>query len=96
MKRDYNESNELRRYVWRNYNYALTAREHSLYSAAVLELKARHMDSDSKAARYLQMRGYCYDADVAAIVESGLGAFAHPVCWPLPCAESGRNTENNA
>ncbi len=80
MKRDYDEDYELRRYVWHNFNHALTEREHALHAAATLELKARHSSSDTVAARYRQMPDYFIDADVAAIAEIGLGAFEQQCC----------------
>ena len=76
MKRDYNDSDELRYYIRRNYRHAaFTAREQSLLTAAILELKARHARFDSMAARLRQKSGYFYDAEVSAIIESGVGAF---------------------
>ena len=80
MKEEYVEDYELRRYVWRNFNHALTEREHAFYSAATLELKARHSRSDAVAARYRQMPGYFFDADVAAIADGGLGVFEQQCC----------------
>ncbi len=80
MKREYHEAYELRRYIWRNYNHALTEREHAVHQAALLERKARHARSDSVAARLREMPGYFFDADVAAVAESGLSVFEQQCC----------------
>ncbi len=84
MKRDYDEQYELRRYVWRNYRHALFERERALYTAATLELKARHARTDNLAARIRQMPGYFFEADVAAIVSTdSLSAFERQCCERL-------------
>ncbi len=75
MNGEYVEDYELRRYIWRNFNHAFTEHEHALYSAATLELKARHARSDADATRYRQTPGYFFDEDVAAVTSSGLSAF---------------------
>ena len=82
--RDYDEQIELHRYVWRNYRRGLTKREHALHHAAIIEIKAQR-------SPYLRDNdpNYFYDADVAAIVESGLVAFERQCCERLlrDCAD---------
>jgi len=80
MNGEYEEGYELRRYVWRNYKHALTEREKALHHASILELKARRAPSESSAHNLRNMQGYFFDADVAAIAESGLGAFVQQCC----------------
>ena len=83
IRGQYVEDYELGRYVWRNYKHALTEREQALHRAATLELKARHARSEASAANFRQMRGYFFDADVAAIAESSLGVFEQQCCERL-------------
>jgi hypothetical protein len=80
MNGEYVEDYELCRYVWSNFNHALTEHEHALIAAATLEIKARHSRSEASAKRFRQMLGYFFDADVAAIADSGLGAFQQKCC----------------
>jgi hypothetical protein len=75
MNSEYSEDYELRRYIWRNYRHALTEREHALHAAAVLEIKARNASTPDLAANLRQKPGYFLNAEIEAIVESGLGAF---------------------
>ena len=83
MIREYNEDYELRRYVWKNYNHALTARERALYAATMLELKARHASSPAMADSLRQIPGYFHDQDVDLIASMGLSAFQQQCCERL-------------
>lgn len=80
MDREYDDEAELHRYIFNNYPHRLSERECALRHAALLELKARHSSSDSRAASYRGMDGYFLDAEVAAIAESGLGAYDWQCC----------------
>jgi len=85
MKSEYVESNELRHYIWKNYKHALTERESALHRAALLELKARHIETKSadSGASLRGKPGYFFDADVAAIAELGLETYVEKCCERL-------------
>ena len=78
----YDESHELRRYIWRNYNHTLTAREHALHVASRLESMAQNTGPKT-AARHRQTPGYFIDADVMSIVATGLETFEQKCCERL-------------
>ena len=79
-RRGYAEESELRRYIWCNYNHALTKREHSIRVAAILELKAQATASELSATHFRQMPGYFFDEDVAGIVKDGITVFDQRCC----------------
>jgi hypothetical protein len=83
MKGEYDEAYQLQYYIWRNYRHALTNREHALYHAALLELNARHARSEDLAVRLREIPGYFFNAEVAAIAETGLVAFERQCCERL-------------
>jgi hypothetical protein len=80
---EYDEAYQISRYIWRNYRHALTQREYALHYAAELELRARHVNSDSLAAIFRNMPAYINDPEVLAIADSGLGAFEQKCCSRL-------------
>ena len=83
IRGEYVEDYELKSYVWKHYKHALTEREQALHLAATLELKARLASTEATAAKLRHMPGYFCDAEVAAIAETGLGAFEQQCCQRL-------------
>lgn len=81
MKRAYDETAELRSYVWRHFNHMLTERERALHRAAILELKARGASGEAFPPTYFRRQpGYFADAEALQIAETGLSSFEQRCC----------------
>jgi hypothetical protein len=75
----YDEEEELRRYIRKNYMHLQTDRERQLYNGALLRVKGVRLDSPDLAPRYGATPDYLQDPDVDAVIEEGISEFQERV-----------------